>query len=335
MLTILGKILVLVNLTISYMLMIWAINLYGSRIDWSDFKEFKVTDETMKILRDPKTEVPPGEVQQIESTLKNKEFKRREVLAAKLDEMPLSARTKALVLRWAVKEGVDEGELDRRLERAAAAWTPLPRVESDWRTARQNLLALEARRRDTRRWYEAELALLEKDPNPKAPTALNEITTDLAGQLEIDLAPDPNPNAEYKNPIRLKMKPVVDRTPKKNPLNARNVYDYQAKDLFGTEMKDGLTQHRTSLREALEKNVETLARMLGPKGLHARLLEERLKRDALIGEYRAVEPLLINTASSSQFAVEREYELKTRLEELQVKRDELLRKLGRVDAKAP
>ncbi len=268
-----GKILVFVNLMFSLMLMIWAMNGYVHRIDW--------TDNPAK-----------------------------------------------------PKEGggmTPEGELVKRSKNVKAAWLPMPESERDWRLARNNLETLEKQRRVTRQWYEAQLALLEKDPNPKEPKGLSKI--DLVNGRPV-LAPPPNPD---DNVLRLKMIPAEERTVTRkimnlpHPLTARNVYDDEEKELFDgdeAKMKDGLLPARTRHRKEVENNVETITRMLGPKGLHTRLMEERAKREALVAEYEQVMPLQVNTAASSEFAVQREKELQARVAELEERRNEVRRKLG-------
>jgi hypothetical protein len=236
------------------------------------------------------------------------------------------------------KEGKPAGTLVARAARVRAAWVALPDAERDWRQTQTYLLAQEARRRDNRRWYDVELAKLDTDPNPKKPTQLREVVTDNKGMEVYDDTPDAN----YPNARRLKMNAVMDRgtivpapPPKgsetvKKPLVARNVYDYRENNLFlgGDDVTEGLLAARTRDRKAVESHVENITRMLGPKGLHTRLQEEKAKREGVIDEYKAVLPILINTAASSQFAIERTKDYGARVEELKEKRNELRRKLG-------
>jgi len=232
------------------------------------------------------------------------------------------------------KDGLPEGEYSIRLRKVQASWRPMPDAEREWRTARANLLKLEEQRRDSRRWYDAELAKLEYDPNPKAPTSMREVVLDKNGQADLDAGPaDP----KFPDAIRIKMQAVNDRTPTPSPLVAANVYDVREGELFTSDemAKLGLYRARTRLREAVEKNVEHITRMLGPKGLHARGQDEKAKRQAIAEESKAVEPQLINTAASSQFAIEREKELRSRVEELEEARDRLRRKLGVAGEAAP
>jgi hypothetical protein len=229
------------------------------------------------------------------------------------------------------------GKLVERRANVAAAWYPMITAEDNWRTTRKNLLALEEKRRDTRRWYDAELAKLEKDAKPAQPTQLREVVPDITGQPDLD-AGEPDPN--FPNAIRVKMRPADDNgamIPQPDgkakrvvkPLGARNVYDLQEVEIFnGTDVKPGLLTERTRHRRGVESEVETVTRMLGPTGLHTRLQGEKAKREGVIAESEAVKPLLINTAASSSFAIEREKELRARVEELEAKRDELRRKLG-------
>jgi hypothetical protein len=232
------------------------------------------------------------------------------------------------------KDGLPEGEYSVRSRRVKASWQPMPEAENAWRTARANLLKLEEQRRDTRRWYDAELAKLEYDANPKAPTSMREVVLDKNGQPDLDAGPgDP----KFPNAIRIKMQAVNDRRPEPKPLYARNVYDVKEADYFTSEdmANLGLYRARTKLRMAVEENVGHITGMLGPKGLHARGQDEKAKRQAIMEESKAVEPLLINTFSSSRFAIEREKELRSRVEELEEARDRLRRKLGVAGEAAP
>jgi hypothetical protein len=231
------------------------------------------------------------------------------------------------------KEGLPEGEYSIRTRKVQAAWRPMPEAETAWRTARSNLLKLEEQRRDTRRWYDAELARLEYDPNPKVETSMRQVVLK-DGQPDFNAGPE---DPKYPNALRIKMEALNDRTPAPKPLRARNVYDVQEADLFTSEdmALPGLYRARTRLRMAIEENVGLITGMLGPKGLIARGQDEKAKRQAIVEESKTVEPLLINTAASSQFAIEREKELGARVKELEEERDRLRRKLGVAGEAAP
>jgi hypothetical protein len=231
------------------------------------------------------------------------------------------------------KDGRPDGQLVERIARVKSAWYPMLTTERDWRETRRSLVALEDRRRETRRWYEAELAKLEKDPNAKNPAQQREIVYDITGQPDLEVGGDPDP--KYPGAIRVKMKAATDNgwivNGKKEikPLRAKNLYDLQETEIFeGGDMKPGLLAERTRHRKGVENQVETVTRMLGPTGLHTRLTGEKLKREGVVEEYDAAKPLLINTAASSTFAIERVKELEARVQELEEKRNELRRKLG-------
>lgn len=227
------------------------------------------------------------------------------------------------------KDGKPDGELVRRIARVKAAWLPLPQSENDWRASRQNLLALEERRRDVRTWYDSEMAKLDKDANPNQPTPLFEVVTDLAGMPALE------PNGRIKLQAAKDWGTINAKGERElKPVVARNAYDLRESNLFlgddkqEAPLKEGLLASRTRLRKGVEDNVETITRMLGPKGLHARMLDEKAKREGVVEEYKGVQPLLINTAATSNFATERVKELQTRVAELEEKRIELRRKLG-------
>jgi Na+-transporting methylmalonyl-CoA/oxaloacetate decarboxylase gamma subunit len=238
------------------------------------------------------------------------------------------------------KDGQPEGELVKRQARARAAWVPLPDAERDWRLARQKIQVREETRRDTRHWYEIELAKLEKDANVKAPTGLMEVELDVVGQPVVNPALDPNP--ALKNAERLKMKVAnsrqVDAMNKPVALAARNVYERQIAALFNgaEEVPEGFFAARTRHRKAVEDDVEVVTRMLGPKGLHSRLQDEKVKRENIVAEFNLVKPLYFKTAPDTQFALDISKDLRDRVEELETERNRLRRVLGVAgDAAAP
>jgi hypothetical protein len=232
------------------------------------------------------------------------------------------------------KEGLPEGQYATRLKKVQASWRPMPDSEEEWRKARKNLLQLEEQRRATRRWYDAEMAKLEKDPNPKQPTQLRGMKPDLNGQPDLDAGPE---DPKFPKAARIKTEGVNGWGIPATPLHARNVYDDQETAIFtqNDEATVSLYRGRTKLREGIENNVGYITSMLGPRGLHARLQDEKAKRSALTEEYKTTLPMLINTATSSHFAVEREKELRARVEELEEERDRLRRKLGIAEEQAP
>src|SRR5260370_35972765 len=71
------------------------------------------------------------------------------------------------------KEGQPAGQLVKRKADGAAPWDPMLTSERDWRGARQDLLDPEARRRDRRRWDDADRASLAHAAKPAHPTQLN------------------------------------------------------------------------------------------------------------------------------------------------------------------
>src|SRR5260370_22453941 len=193
------------------------------------------------------------------------------------------------------KEGQPAGQLVKRKAGVAAAWYPMLTSERDWRVARQNLLALEERRRDTRRWYDAELAKLEKDAKPAQPTQLKEVVPDITGQPDLDVGGEPDP--KFPSAIRIKMKaaddwgaiiPQPDGKAKRvvKPLVARNVYDAREIEIFngGDMTKEGLLAARTRYRKGVETDVENITRMLGPTGLPPRLRGEKTKPEGGVTE---------------------------------------------------
>jgi len=223
------------------------------------------------------------------------------------------------------KDGVPAGELFLWKEELKKAMAPLPQAESDWREARNVRREAEAQRRDTHNWYVQQLALLDVDAAVAKPTALQEIEVDVAAHQPVLVLPAAG---DKDRSVKFKMQKVTDR--KGGDLVAANVYDQREKNRFLGSPDDesdkipiGFLAARQSLQNHIKRSLSGTTEMLGPKGLHSRLQDEKDKKEKLVMEQKLLEPLLINTAAESQFSREREKELRARVEELRVKLKEL------------
>jgi hypothetical protein len=221
------------------------------------------------------------------------------------------------------KDPAPAGELRKRQDKLKQDSATLPQAEYDWRDSRKEQLQLEADRRDWRRWYSDQLALLENDPaDPKnldkvPPTGVQEIVLDVNSQPAID------PKTK-----RFQMAKVNDRAG--GALVANNIYDLRLTHRFEGNPNNevdkipvGYKAVKQTLGEEVKRDLSATTEMLGPKGLHERLLFEKTKREDIVAEQKLLEPLLINTAAESQFSREREKELRARVVELQDKLKEL------------
>jgi hypothetical protein len=66
----------------------------------------------------------------------------------------------------------------------------------------------------------------------------------------------------------------------------------------------------------VKEDAELTQRMLGPKGLQQRLIDERVKRDNVLKEQDLVKPLLVNTVVDSELILKRTKALEERIKEL-------------------
>ncbi len=226
----------------------------------------------------------------------------------------------------------EEGQLVGRRQKVLKTWQPVVLAEPQWHAERDNLETFQGIRRDTRRWYELELAKLDKAPNPKQPVGVQEIVLSKDKMPEIIVGENPDPT--LKLAVRIKMAGAKDPIlqPPGVPdklLYPANVYDLKDNELLvGVEgQKQGLYEAKRKLRGGVEDVVGEQARMLGPKGLPQRIKEDAAKREGIVAEQDVVHTPRVNTLADSGFALEREKELKARLDELETHRQELMKKL--------
>jgi hypothetical protein len=211
------------------------------------------------------------------------------------------------------KVGKPDGELLGRQALTKELWAVIPQAEVRWRTARSNLLALEEGKAPdykdgriaNRAWYEAELQYLRTGAVTGPDGKLIKRPVMLAVAFDMNRMPVPDP-ANFGRP---KMVPATDRAGK--PLNSLVYYNDEEKNLFVA-----IETEQKRLEEAVKKDTLLTEKLLGPKGLQARLIDERVRHEDVMAEHGLVKPQLINTYVDSELLLQRRRQLEQRLEQL-------------------
>jgi hypothetical protein len=191
------------------------------------------------------------------------------------------------------------GEVTKKKAEVERLWQSVRPAEEVWREARAYLFEQEAHRAADRVWYQDELQHLLIGDMANSPSRMIEYK---AGR------PEP---ADPKNPFgRPKMVPAKDR--EGNPLLSLRAYNQEEETTLMelkrvTENYDALVKQTTAETEKL----------LGPKGLHARIKAEKEKRDEVVKEQGLVRPQLVNTVVDSELILKRQKELVARIKELE------------------
>jgi hypothetical protein len=192
------------------------------------------------------------------------------------------------------KEPQFEGELVRRAAQVSDLSKGFPPAESAWRDASEGLAAQEKVRKDDEVWYYKEMEHLRD------------------GAKETD----PARTVEFKNNVPVldaknlpKMVPTKDRFG--NPLRSMTKY---AKDIDTTlnEIALALTKYDALVKE----DASLTQKIVGPKGLQQRLVDERVKQTNLELEQKSVAPLLVNSVVESELILKRTKALEERIKEL-------------------
>lgn len=195
------------------------------------------------------------------------------------------------------KEGQADGLLASRQAQITDLKSPIANLgtaEASWLGAHNYLIAQEATRVEDQKWYDAEMDHLR--------TGAKE--TDPARTIDFDKG---LPRLDAKG--RPKMVAAKDRSG--NPLRSRTRYDADI-DAKLKEISVVLMKYDALVKE----DTELTQRMLGPKGLQQRLIDERVKRDNVLKEQDLVKPLLVNTVVDSELILKRTKALEARIKEL-------------------
>jgi hypothetical protein len=208
---------------------------------------------------------------------------------------------------WSNRKGDDlrpPGELVEREAEARRYWSEIPGAFVSYRDSKLALSAVEDGRTPDhkdgraadRAWYEAELEHLRTGATEANPARAVRLNQGLA-------VPDP------KNYNRPTMDPARDKF-NKNLLSMSAYNTQEAKVL--KELNDAKEQHRA----AIEEDTKLTERLIGPKGLQQRILDEKAKLAEVRKEIELIRPILINTAVESELILKRRGFLKARIEEL-------------------
>jgi hypothetical protein len=230
------------------------------------------------------------------------------------------------------KDGRPNGELVERLDQIKAGLKQIPLAGEKWEVARSKLSAMENGgklvlkdkdqkdkeytvhgRRANEKWYHEELEALRLGEKGKLDQPVKVLVLDDQHRLTFaDLDADP---------LTPRPKLVVnERNPKLRPV-----------DWYNNELKvasDSLIEEEKRLTKAIKDDDALTDQLIGPKGLHQRLTNERAKRLKIMEEQDLVKLPLINTFVESELLLKRMRSLELRLEELQKARAARVAALG-------
>lgn len=240
-----------------------------------------------------------------------------------------------------------EGELPKRVERVKELQGVVRANETAWRAARNELLAKEDRRSQDQTWYATELARLEAPLADGKPVQQIKFTGEAEGKPTGYYVPDP------KNHDLPTLVAVADRTNK--PLQPMSYYRKEEEAvhqnlvmemaaLDAAKLLDAkltlqlvgpkrLAEAMAALDAAQQQKAKETLQKLGDadknvKGLVDRIEDEKAKRgteevkdgvtvySGVIGEQKALEPLLVNTYVETQLLLQRKEALEKRLKDL-------------------
>jgi energy-coupling factor transporter ATP-binding protein EcfA2 len=199
-----------------------------------------------------------------------------------------------------------EGEYTVRDTELKALWQGVRPAEASWRSARARIEAQEAQRITERRWYVAQMehARSQADGNNPVQAVVFADRDDPAlgvrkGQVMLDA----------KNGGRPLMAPAKDRAGQ--PLLSMAAYDRE-----GEKIEQAMVVVLQKHEDQIKEDTVLTERLLGPKGLHQRLLAEKGKRERVAEEITLTRPQLINTVVESELILKRERQMRARIEEL-------------------
>jgi hypothetical protein len=196
------------------------------------------------------------------------------------------------------------GEFQKRDEELKDLYPRVAPAEYAWRTARADIQAQEARRLDDRAWYLAELAHVRTKATPADPVRIVVYADQDDPKLGVrkgQVALDPTTQ-------RPRMAPAV--------RDGKGVPSLAAFDAEEKRTLDSLEAVQNKFEAQVKEATALTERMIGPKGLIQRLIDERQKRDDVVAEQKLVKPLLINGVVDGELIVKRHRALQKRVDEL-------------------
>jgi len=188
---------------------------------------------------------------------------------------------------------------DRRTE-IDSLMAGLGPAEGTRRSARKELLESEDQRRLARVWYSAELEHLRTGATAAAPART---------MIYANLLPAPDPD----NRERIQMGPASDRN--MQPLLSMAHYEEQSRRTQ-SEIADVMANYKKEAEKDIALTNELAGAPPAKKGLRQRQVEEKDKREGIVGEQRLVRPLFVNTAVESELILQRLKRLQEREKEL-------------------
>jgi len=225
------------------------------------------------------------------------------------------------------KDGMPDGEMVELQKQVDAGLKQVPRAAEKWEEARSKLNAMENGgkvvlkgkeytvhgRRANEKWYHEELEALRLGEKGKLDQPVKVLVLDDQHRLTFaDMDTDP---------LTPRPKLVVnERNPKLRPVDW---YDPELK-----AVSDSLIEEEKRLTKAIKDDDNLTDQLIGAKGLHQRLTNERAKRLKIMEEHDLVKLPLINTFVESELLLKRMRSLESRLEELQKARAARLAALG-------
>jgi hypothetical protein len=251
--TLLGKILVFVNVAIAFLMLAWAAALYTNRIDWAG--------------KAGKGDQPPG----------------------------------ALVEQQArVKAGGDA------LDVARTRWNgALKGFNTQERSVRAGLVEWEKRRDADRVWYDEQLKAARSGPEGKLDKPIQRVATK-------DGLPIPDP----QNGNRPTM---VEAERRKGAADAKGeplfCYDFYVKAL--ARLSDDIIAAQAEYQKAVRDDITETEKVIGPKGLRQRILDEQEKVARIDEELKDVETRQTNSRVETELLLARRAQLKRRIAELE------------------
>jgi hypothetical protein len=240
--TVFGKVLVFLNVALSFMLMSWAFAVYTNRIDFSDAK-------------------PTGEQ------------------AA--------------------------GEHAKRAAVIEKLWEGIRPAQVNWTSAHAAVARQEAHLAADWEWYHAEMdhnAAKAKQGAPARRIVWAAKDDEQTGVRQGQPAIDP----KTQRPM---MVPVKDKAGNDMQSLAAHHLDLE-KTLLQIERVHEI--HEKQIKDAIAET----EKLIGPKGLHQRLLDEKQKREDVLAEEKLVRPMLVNTAVEKELIEKRNKQLVHRIDEL-------------------
>ncbi len=199
------------------------------------------------------------------------------------------------------------GEYAKREAVLTNLWADVRPAQGNWRSARKAVADQEAMQAAAWEWYHGEIAHNISKAKPGDPCRMVVYANQAdpaTGRGKGLIAVDPRTGF----PV---MAPAKDRNGKDlafclDTLNQQ--FDGILKEL--AEVQD---RHKKQIDEA----TELTARLVGDKGLHQRLVDEKQKRADVVAEQKLITPLLVNTYVESDLIAKRHKQLVLRKQELE------------------